>query len=402
MNYYRKIPLKAFGEHSIIKITKTESIRHNYRLFSDMLAKTNTICACVMKSSIHGTDIRASAPVLYDEGCRHYFVEDLSEGIILRKLLPYSDAIIYETGGFLRGEENYFNDYNITPCLNCIEEIKRWNNYCKENGRRNAVIHFDTGMNRMGLPEYEALQLKENFEELTSSFEIEFYMSHFYDIKSDDLSSCFKQARRLEKFLEGLPKRPISFHATDSAVMLRDKGLNYDMARIGIGLVGGGPSINHIIDPTSEMSVEYYAKLSQVKKVKKGDTIGYAGAYTAKRDMKIALAHVGYNDGYLRYLSEMDKKPIGAYMAVCGIKTPVVGKISLGVTTIDVTDVPDELLKDAVCVEVIGPNVDARVLAEISGCYEVFGSLGRPNVKTAEYTEIEIEKLSENENCMHH
>ena len=395
MSNYRKIPLEAFGEHPIIKITKTSAIRHNYRLFCDMLAKTNTICACVMKAGIHGTDIRASAPVLYDEGCRHFFVEDLSEGIILRNLLPYQDAKIYETGGLLRGEERYFVDYNIIPCLNCLEEIKRWNNYCDKNGRRSAVIHFDTGMNRMGLPDYEVEQFRADFGKLTSEFDIEFYMSHFYDIKSEDISSCYKQAKILDEYLVGLPKRPISFHATDSAVMLRDKGLNFDIARIGIGLVGGGPSIDRIIDPTSEMSVEYYTKLSQVKRVKKGDTIGYAGAYVAKRDMKIALAHVGYNDGYLRYLSETDKKPMGAYMAVCGYKTPVVAKISLGVTTIDVTDVPEEVLSDAICAEVIGPNVDARVLAEISGCYEVFGSLGRPNVKTAEYTETEIEKLAE-------
>ena len=389
---YRNIPIEAFGEQSIIRITNIKELKHNYHLFRDKLALTNTICAVVMKSSLHGAKMEYAAPALYEEGCRIFFVEDLSEGIKLRKLLPYDDAKIYETGGLLLAEERYFTEHNIIPCLNCLEQVNLWNSWCKNNGKRCAVIHFDTGMNRMGLPEYEANELRERFDEFTNNLEIDFYMSHFYDIKTEDLHNCFSQAEKLNKMIVGLPKRPISFLSTDSAVLLDGHGLNFDIARIGIGIVGGGPTINHIIDPSSKMAVEYYAKLSQIKSVKKGETIGYAGAYVAKRDTKIALAHVGYNDGYLRYLSETDQKPVGAYMAVCGYKAKVVGKVSLGVTTIDVTDIPDDVLENAVCAEVIGPNADARVLAEISGCYEVFGSLGRPNIKTKDYSEEEIEK----------
>lgn len=122
-------------------------------------------------------------------------------------------------------EESYFTLHRIIPCLNCLEQIHRWNEWCKLYGRKSAV----------------------------------------------------------------------SFACTDSTILLDNQVFNFDMVRIGIGLVGGAPNKNHPIDATAKTAIEIHAKISQIKAVKKGQTIGYGGSYTAKRDMKIALAHIGYN-----------------------------------------------------------------------------------------------------------
>ncbi len=106
----------------------------------------------------------------------------------------------------------------------------------------------------------------------------------------------------------------------------------------------------------------------------------------------MALVHIGYKDGYLRSLSELDDQPKGVYMVIEGYRAPVIGKISLGITTIDVTDVPDPILDRFGYVEVVGPNVDIRTLADIAGCYEVMAALGRPNRKMADYTLQEFEQ----------
>ncbi|HKH59257.1 MAG TPA: alanine racemase C-terminal domain-containing protein, partial [Flavitalea sp.] len=107
------------------------------------------------------------------------------------------------------------------------------------------------------------------------------------------------------------------------------------------------------------------------------------------------LVHIGYKDGYLRSLSETDASPKGVYMYLAGHKLPVVGKISFGATTVDVTEVPQHLLEEYYYVEVVGPNVDIRRLADIGGCYEILSALGRPNTKMADYTMSEFSKTFE-------
>lgn len=90
-------------------------------------------------------------------------------------------------------------------------------------------------------------------------------------------------------------KNKVSFACTDSTILLYNTVFNFDIIRIGIGLVGGAPNREHPISKDAKGALEVYAKMSQIKKVRKGDTIGYGGAYTAKRDMKIALVHKSLN-----------------------------------------------------------------------------------------------------------
>lgn len=399
MDSIRTIPEAAFGFHPIVRIVDVGAVVHNYRLFRQKVSKTNTICAAVLKGDVHGAKMALIAPALYEEGCRHFFIEELCEGIELRKILPFHDAKIYAMAGLLHGEEAYFGCYRITPCLNCLEQIRRWNEYCRISGRRSANIHLDTHMNRIGLLDDEVEELSKHFEEWVSDFDVEFYMSHFYDIKGDDPAHCYEQLEVLKGYLDKLPARQVTFACTDSTILLDGETFHFDMVRIGIGLVGGAPSKERPIDPTARGAIEIYAKFSQIKTVKKGQTIGYGGAYTAKRDMRIALAHIGYKDGYLRSLSEKDDAAVGAYLWLAGYRVPVVGKISLGMTTIDVTDVPQDILEQHFYVEVLGPNVDIKELADLAGCYELLAALGRPDHKMADYTLEEIESMAKESGC---
>lgn len=247
-------------------------------------------------------------------------------------------------------------------------------------------------MNRLGLLDEEVELLSKNFDALTANMDIDFYLSHFYDIKGTDHTNCYKQMDILQGYLSKLPKRPVSFACTDSVILLDNAEFNMDMIRPGIGLVGGAPNAQNPVSPDAKHTIEIYAKISQIKKVKKGETIGYGGSYTTKRDTVLALAHIGYKDGYLRALSELDTQPKGVYMYIGQYKAPLIGKISLGAATLDVTDVPQEILDQFKYAEVVGPNVDIKFLADKAGCYEILAALGRPNVKVADYTLREFEK----------
>ncbi len=89
-------------------------------------------------------------------------------------------------------------------------------------------------------------------------------------------------------------------------------------------------------------------------------------------------------------LGELDRNPQGAFMVIDGYLAPIIGKISLDAATIDVTDVPENVLKKARYAEVGGPNVDIKTPADISGCYEIMVALGRDSKKVNDYTLQEV------------
>lgn len=388
----RKIPDAAFANKAIVRLRDIDAVVHNYRLFKTKADATGTTCAVVLKGDVHGIGMKEVAPALYADGVRHFFVEELSEGVELRAILPQGDANIYAMAGLLHAEEPFFTEHRIIPCLNCLEQLQRWNAWCAQHGKAKAVIHLDTHMNRLGFLDDEVDVLSKQWDALTAHVEVVLFMSHFFDIKGTDTTNCYKQLAVLQHYRAKLPPLPVSFACTDSVVLLDNTVFNFDMIRPGVGLVGGAPNADHPVSPDARHTLEVYAKISQVKKVQKGHTIGYGGAYTAQRDLKLALVHIGYKDGYLRLLSETDALPKGVYMYMAGHRIPLIGRISFGAATVDVTDVPDEILDTVHYVEVVGPNVDIKRLADIGGCYEVMMALGRPNPKVADYTMVEFHK----------
>ncbi len=385
-SHFRKIPAEAFGYKPIIIIRDIDAVVHNYLLFKQKADKTNAICGAVLKADVHGLLMKDVGPALYRAGARHFFVEELFEGMELRQILPHKDAVIYAMAGLLNQEENYFKEFDITPCLNCVEQIIRWNEAWNPSLKGNAMIHLDTHMNRLGLLDDEVAYLAMNFSNLTRNLNIVGYMSHFFDIKGNDHSNCNMQLEVLTSYLKLLPRAPVSLACTDSIILLDNKIFNFDMVRPGIGLVGGAPNASSPVASNAKHTFELYAKISQIKKVEKGKTVGYGGAFTLKRDTKLALAHIGYKDGYLRSLSELDAEPKGVYMIIGNYKAPLIGKISLGISTIDVTEIPDKVLSQYPYAEVVGPNNDIKILADKAGCYEILAALGRPNKKVQNYT----------------
>jgi alanine racemase len=392
-NFFRTIPNQAFGFKPIVRIRDIEAIIHNFLLFKERADKTGSICAAVLKAEVHGLQMKDVAPALYNAGTRHFFVAELYEAINLREIIPQTDTKIYTLAGILNNEEKYFKTNNIIPCINCLEQLIRWNDFCKENGNSSVIIHLDTHMNRLGLLDDEIEILSTNYESYTSHVKVDFYMSHFFDIKGDDFTNCNRQINVLNNYLKKLPKAPITFACTDSVILLNNQDVNFDMIRIGIGLVGGAPNAAHLVSPDAKHTLEIYAKISQIKKIPRGQTVGYGGSFTTKRETKMALVHIGYKDGYLRLLSELDSAPKGIYMFIDGYRALIIGKISLDATTIDVTDIPDDVLKNAKYAEVVGPNVDIKFLADKSGCYEIMVSLGRDNKKMNDYTLKEFNQI---------
>jgi alanine racemase len=383
--YNRQIPIEAFGEKPLLRIRNIDAVVHNYLLFRNLARATNSRCAPVLKGDVHGLGVGDVAPALYKEGAREFFVEEAVEGAVLRRHLA-SDGRIYVLAGFLEGEEQLYRDNALVPCVNSLMQLDRWRQASTGFPDAKAAVYFDCGMNRIGLNSEEVAHLGSNFDTLTGHVDIVLYMSHLFDIKGHDQENCYKQREILTAHLALLPRRKVSLACTDAVTLLPNVEFNYDMIRPGIGLVGGAPNAEHFVNGLKS-TVEYYVKLSHPKSVCKGATVGYGGSFTLRRNTKVAIAHVGYKDGYVRSLSRIDAAPDrGGWMAIGGHKAPVIGKISLGLTALDVSDVPKEILHAYEYAEVLGPNVDLKMVADICGCYEFLVALGRPNPKMQDFT----------------
>jgi len=143
-NTFRIIPDEAFGIKPLVRIRDIGAIVHNFLLFKERADKTGSICAAVLKGEVYGLQMKDVAPELYNVGARYFFVAELFEAISLREILPDTDSKIFTLCGILKNEEPYFQRYNIVPCVNCLEQLERWNLYCQKNGNSSVIIHLDT------------------------------------------------------------------------------------------------------------------------------------------------------------------------------------------------------------------------------------------------------------------
>jgi alanine racemase len=156
---------------------------------------------------------------------------------------------------------------------------------------------------------------------------------------------------------------------------LLGRAYTHDLVRPGIALYGGKPHATGK-NPFKPV-VHLKGRILQVRKTSTGETIGYGATRSLKRASRIAIVSVGYADGFFRSLSIEDgEEGLTVYMGAHA--APILGRVSMDLITIDVTDVPERLARRGEWVELIGPNVPAQVLAHYAGTidYEVLTNLG--------------------------
>ncbi|MBC7857671.1 MAG: alanine racemase, partial [Burkholderiaceae bacterium] len=151
------------------------ALRANYRLLRERAAPA--ACSAVLKSDAYGLGAAAVAPALYEEGCRHFFVAHLDEGIALRPHLA-SDADIFVLHGAPPDTEAEFTAHALIPVLNSLQQIDGWRRHAKARGRAlPAIVQVDSGMSRMGLSPLE-LDAWLAAPDMLGGIELRYLMSH--------------------------------------------------------------------------------------------------------------------------------------------------------------------------------------------------------------------------------
>jgi alanine racemase len=283
------------------------------------------------------------------------------------------DAVIYVLNGLLPHTAPAFADANLRPVINGPAELAEWDAFvASTNWRGGAALHVDTGMNRLGLSPDEAVAVAARVQQENHGFTL--LMSH---LACADTPSNVMNDRQIRMFreLRILFRGVSSSLANSSGIFLGGGAVHCDLVRPGMALFGGNP----VPGKTNPMRpvIELKGCILQVREVKRGDTVGYGGSFTAQRASRIAIVAVGYADGFLRSAAGDRNKP-PAQVLVAGKRCPLAGRVSMDLISVDVTDVPDGRARRGDFATLIGPALGIDELAASFGTigYELLTRLG--------------------------
>lgn len=338
-----------------------QNLAKNYRLIAD---RTGPACqaAVVVKANAYGCGLAACAPILQEAGAREFFVATLPEALELRTILD-EGCTVNMLGGFDSDHADLYLAENIVPVISSAEQLAKYTALESEK-RLPAIIHFDTGMNRLGL------RVEEIDPDFLGALDVRFIMSHF---ACSDEAGHEMNARQNDAFQKIRARFPgYKYSLANSSGIFRSKDYHYDLVRPGMALYGLNPvpEQNNPMHPV--VSVE--AKVLQVRTAKKGETAGYGATYRFEEDTTLAVVATGYADGFLRSLSNNGK------LYWRGIACPIRGRVSMDLTIVDLCGVPEnDYPAEGEYLEVIGHNQSADALAADAGTidYELFTSLSR-------------------------
>jgi len=346
-----------------------DALADNWRLLRDRSSPAE--CAAAVKANGYGLGIGPVVQSLWDAGCKTFFVALADEGLQVRSLLPQAD--IYVLNGLFTGAADDLAQADLRPVLGSVDEVYEWAAFCKKRDETlAAAVHMDTGMNRLGLSAKETDQLTRR-PDLLRPFTPTLLMSHL--ACADDPSHPLNE-RQLAAFnalKTDFPDMPASL--ANSAGILTRSDWYFDMVRPGIALYGG-EAVAGSPNPMAPVAT-LESRIIQVRNVAVGETVGYGATQTLQRDSRIALLSCGYADGYHRLASSNDPNP-GAVAWLDGHIVPLVGRVSMDLIAVDVTDLPDGLATRGAWVELFGANIAVDDVAKQAGTigYELLTGLG--------------------------
>ena len=342
-----------------------DAVRANYRLLRGKAHPA--ACSAVVKSDAYGLGAAQVGAALYEEGCRHFFVAHLEEGISLRPHVA-PDADIFVLHGPPVGADSEFTQHGLIPVLNSEAQVAGWRAHAAVLDRElDAVVQVDTGMSRMGLSpqEIDGWLADPHF---LDGIKVRYVMSH---LACADERYHPANAQQLARFLEiraRLPQYPASL-ANSSGVFL-SPDYHFDLVRPGAALYGIAPQAG---EPNPVQSVvRLQGKIIQTRTIEAGDHVGYSCRYTATGPCVVATVSVGYADGWLRSMSNQGQGMID------GVRVPQIGAISMDSITLDVSNIDPARLAPGGLVDLISPKhpVDAVAAMAHTIGYEVLTNLG--------------------------
>jgi alanine racemase len=319
--------------------------------WSVLAAMSRAETGAVVKADAYGLGAARVARALARAGARTFFVAVTEEGAALRQALG-PGPVIYVLSGHMAGDADMMGDMELTPILNSLDQMIR---HLEALPGHPFGLQLDTGMNRLGMEDSEWSAVRD----IAVAQGPQLIISHLASAEdtSDDMNR--RQLALFRQMTAGLDC-PLSLANTGGVLL--DKAYHFDVTRPGIGIYGGRPF------GEARPVVSLDIPVIQSRDVAAGQVVGYNGTWTAQRPSRIATLSAGYADGLFRALAGR------ASVWADDIRCPLVGRVSMDLIGIDITD----LASDPKTVSLLGPEQGIDAVADAAGTigYEILTALG--------------------------
>lgn len=273
-----------------------------------------------VKADAYGLGTSVAVPVLARAGCRDWFVAHWQEAAAVLAHVPAASIAVLH-GPMNDADVGFARATGVRPVLNSLPQVQRW----LAAGGGPCHVMVDTGINRLGLAPEDL------GDPALARLDIDCCISHLASA-DEDVPQNAQQLSRFETVRGQVPARRYSL--ANSAGIALGSAYHADLTRPGIALYGGiaRPELSGVIRTVAVPQ----AALIQVRHLQAGDKVGYNATFAAPRAMRLGVVALGYADGYLRCWSNR-----GAFVADDGAVLPVVGRVSMDLTAIDLDAAPD-------------------------------------------------------------
>jgi alanine racemase len=305
-----------------------ENLRHNFKVLSDLAPNKLVL---VVKADAYGHGLKQVVLALGVVDC--FAVATIDEALIVRKYRPKVKVLLLE--GFLNSyelriayENNFDSVVHQQQQLDLLDELQ---STTKPDKKMTVWLKYDSGMNRLGFTDTEFTQALEKLEAHKNIKEL-ILMSH---LASANLRQSNFTTQQTKKFLKYKGHHHVSL--SNSSALLNKDNLEDEWCRVGLALFGVSPiettmASDYQLKPVMTLKTNVIA----IKQIKSGESIGYSQTYTASTNMQVAIIGIGYGDGYPWSLSK------AAYAKIKGKEANIVGRVSMDMMAIDITDIMHE------------------------------------------------------------
>lgn len=288
----------------------------NWRALDQLSAPARAGAA--VKADAYGLGVAQVVPVLATAGCRDWFVAHWGEVDDVMVHVPAASIAVLH-GPLNDADVAYARATGVRPVLNSLPQIARW----LASGGGVCHVMVDTGISRLGLA------MADLADPLLHQLDIDMCLSHLASADEDVAQNAQQLARFAQVRASVLARR---YSLANSAGIALGSAYHADLTRPGIALYGG--VVRNELAGVVQRVAYPEAALLQIRDVAPGDSVGYNATFVAPRAMRLGVVALGYADGYLRCWSNR-----GA-LCSAGLRLPVLGRVSMDLTAIDLSEAP--------------------------------------------------------------
>lgn len=341
------------------------SLINNLKQFKRIVGKKVKIF-CVVKANAYGHGLKEITSILDSQNNYFFAVDSVEEGLAIRNFGISKPILVL---GYTRlSNIKYAVKSNLSLTVYSKIILREIIN-CYTDKKIKVHLKIETGLNRQGVDTNEVIKLANLIEKNRAKIILEGLSTHYADIEDTSNSSFYVHQYKI--FSETLSRlsdigiKPLYKHTAASAATMLYRNSHFNAVRIGISLYGLWPSAetkNAVINKNSKISIDlkpvlcWKTIIAQIKKINKGESVGYGRTWYAKRNSTIAIIPIGYSDGYDRKFSN------NSQVLIKGKFVPVIGRVAMNMVMLDVTEIDNVRQEDEVIL--IGNQGKANISAD--------------------------------------